>query len=58
MACMEHECNNPDCGYIVMNNKPRTPPVCPKCGDKMSHFSDELRYWDDREDEDSDEEEE
>jgi predicted nucleic acid-binding Zn-ribbon protein len=39
MACMEHECTK--CGWTASDNNGLQPNVCPKCGAKVNHFSDE-----------------
>lgn len=52
MACMTHYCI--DCGYETMNNKPKDPRDCPRCGHIMSHMFDE--WYDIREDSSNEEE--
>lgn len=39
MACMKHVCTR--CNYADFNNSPRTPSICPKCGEDMLHTWDE-----------------
>ena len=39
MSCMEHTCTK--CGWMEFNNNPRSPSICPKCGDSMFHQWDE-----------------
>lgn len=61
MATMEHVC--PKCNWATMNNSPRSPDTCPKCGSELSHYWDEDKAdfepeRPERDEEDDDEEEE
>lgn len=44
MACLEHECTNPACGYYWADNTPSR--RCPKCGERAIQIFDEPEYLD------------
>ena len=44
MATIEHKCLA--CGWATFNRNAGEPAECPKCGSKLTHFSDANRFYD------------
>ena len=56
MACLDHQCRDPKCGWTDMSN--RTVHICPRCCGPVSNYFDEPPEHDEPDDFDDEEDEE